>query len=320
MSTGKTVYFRFIFYSLFTGLLLLASWRLRPEETRLFFESWGLWREPILAGLCCGLLASGLGVYILLNRIVFISLGIAQGASFGIFLSFLVAGWFGISLSESPISLLAGLVVALGAALLFAWLRRGRRIPDESLIGFLYVGASGLTILIADRVAEGHHNIDDLLFGNAVAVTPFELKVIVGITVVLFAIHFFFRRQFLYTSADPEFMSVRGVSSRFWTLFLYFTLTLGITFNLKTLGSLPVFTLMVVPPLVSLKGAHGMREAFGISMFLGALIPPLGYYFSYLYSFPTGASLIAVACVYTLISFPEAKISSRLYGKARSRR
>lgn len=318
MSTGKTIYFRFIFYSLLTAAIVYTGYALKPEETRSFFESWGLWREPIFAGLLCGLLASGLGVYILLNRIVFISLGIAQGASFGIFLSFFIASYFGISLHESPISLITGLGVALLATLLFAWLRRARRIPDESLIGFLYVAASGLTILLADRVAEGHHSIDDLLFGNAVAITAFELKAMAGVTVLLFAAHFFFRREFLYTSADPEFMRVRGVPAKLWTLLLYFTLTLGITFNLKTLGSLPVFALMVIPPLISLKGAHGLREAFAISFLLGTVIPPLGYYFSFIYAFPTGASLIAVGCIYTLFSFAEARLGGRLYQRARA--
>ncbi len=303
MSTGKTIYFRFIFYSLITAGLIFAGYRLRPEETFSFFESWGLWREPILAGLLCGLLASGLGVYVLLNRIVFISLGIAQGASFGIFLSFFIAGALGISLHDSPVSLLTGLGVALLAALLFAWLRRARRIPDESLIGFLYVAASGLTILLADRVAEGHHGVDDLLFGNAVAVTAFDLKVIAGVTALLFAAHFFFRREFLYTSADPEFMRVKGVPAKLWTMLLYFTLTLGITFNLT---------------LISLKGAHGMREAFAVSVLLGAVIPPLGYYFSFIYAFPTGASLIAVACIYTLFSFAEGRVGSRIAARGRA--
>lgn len=319
MSTGKTAYFRFIFYSLITGLLIFSGLALRPTETALFTESWGLWREPILAGILCGLLSAWLGIYVLLNRIVFISLGIAQGASFGIFLSFLVAATFGFTLHESPLSLLAGLAVALAAALLFAGLRRGRRLPDESLIGFLYVAASGLTLLIGDRVAEGHHSIDDLLFGNAVAVGSTDLAIIAGIAGLLFLLHFAFRREFLYSSADPEFMAVRGLSSRFWTFFLYFTLTMGITFSLKTLGSLPVFALMVIPPFISLKAAQGLRESFLISLLLGASIPPLGYFFSYVFAFPTGASLIGVACLYTLASFIEAPLTRRLAERRRRR-
>jgi zinc transport system permease protein len=319
MSTGRTAFFRFIFYSLITGLLIFSGYALRPVEARLFVESWGLWREPILAGMICGLLSSWLGIYVLLNRIVFISLGIAQGASFGIFLSFLVAAAFGLTLQESPFSLLAGLAVALGAALLFAGLRRGRRLPDESLIGFLYVAASGLTLLIGDRVAEGHHSIDDLLFGNAVAVGSTDLAMLAGVAALIFLLHFAFRREFLYSSADPEFMAIRGLRSRFWTFFLYFTLTLGITFSLKTLGSLPVFALMVIPPFISLKAAQGLRESFLVSLLLGAAIPPLGYFFSYVFSFPTGASLIGVACLYTLASFVEAPITRRLGERKRGR-
>src|SRR5262249_5270588 len=95
MSTKKMVFVRFIFYSLLTGLLVAYGHHQRPEETRLFAQSWDLWREPLLAGMLCGFLSALLGVYILLNRIVFISLGIAQSASFGIFLSFFVASFFG---------------------------------------------------------------------------------------------------------------------------------------------------------------------------------------------------------------------------------
>jgi len=319
MSTGRTAYFRFIFYSLISGLLIFAGYALRPVESSLFTESWGLWREPILAGILCGLIASWLGIYVLLNRIVFISLGIAQGASFGIFLSFLVAAAFGITLHESPFSLLAGLAVALAAAFLFAGLRRGRRLPDESLIGFIYVAASGLTLLIGDRVAEGHHSIDDLLFGNAVAVGSTDLAILAGTAVALFLLHFAFRREFLYSSADPEFMALRGLNSRFWTFFLYFTLTMGITFSLKTLGGLPVFALMVIPPFISLKATQGLRESFLVSLLLGATIPPLGYFYSYVFAFPTGASLIGVACLFTIASFLEAPITRRLAERKRAR-
>lgn len=306
MSTTKMVTFRFIFYSLLTALLILLGAWLKPEEVQLFLTSWTLWREPLLAGILCGLLSAVLGVYILLNRIVFISLGIAQGASFGIFLAFFIAGFFGVTLGESVIPLSLGLIIALATTILFARLRRNRRLPDESMIGLIYVAASGLTILIGDRIAEGHHYIDNLLFGSAVAVSPSELKILLMVTLPLILIHYWFRREFLYVSADPEFMKIKGVKSGFWMTLLYFTLTLGITINLKTLGSLPIFALMVIPPLISLKRAQGIREAFWLSILLGIIIPPLGYFYSFLFSFPTGASLILVALLYTLASLLEA--------------
>jgi len=308
MFTKKTARFRYTFYSLFTLALIAMGPLFKRDSFELFFQSWNLWREPILAGILCGFLSSLLGVYILLNRIVFISLSLSQSASFGIFLTYFVAGLFGVSLADSPFAFVAGLVVALLTALLFVIFRKGKRLPDESLIGFIYVAASGLTIMLGDRISEGHHYVDDLLFGNSVAVSPLELKILCAFFLPLIVIHFLYRREFLFISADPEFMTIRGMKTKAWTLLLYFTLSLGITLSLRTLGSLPIFALMVVPPLIALKRAHNMREAFGVSLILGTAIPPLGYYFSFLFNFPTGASLIFISLLYLLASLLERSV------------
>ncbi len=305
MSIKKTVYFRFIFYSGLTAGLILAGFCLQPEETRSFFSGWILWREPLLAGIVCGLTSSLLGVYILLNRIVFISLAISQSAGLGILLALFLGGIYFHPLATSSWSFSVGLFFASLTAILFARLRKTRKVPDESIIGLIYVAASGFTLLLGDRVAEGHHNIDNLLFGNAVAITLGELEVLMGTGAGLVLLHWLFRREFLYCSTDSEFMRIKGVKAGFWITLLYFTLVLGITLNLRALGALPVFALMVIPPIISLRAAQGLREAFLLSLFIGVLLPPLGYYFSYLYSFPTGASLIAVGLIYLVAAFGE---------------
>lgn len=307
----KTAAIRFIFYSLFSFAFLAILYVLKPEAVAQFSESSFLWRDPIIAGSFCGLLLSILGVYILLNRIVFVSLSLSQGASLGIFLCFLALDLWGLHEVEATIPQIAGLILALLTAYLFAKFRKRSEYPDESLMGLIYVGASGLIILIGDRIAEGRHSIDTLLFGDAVAVTSHDLYLVLGIGIPLLLIHFIFRREFIYVSADSDFMSIRGVSSKFWMVFLYFTLTVAITLSLKVLGSLPVFALMVIPPFIALKRAKSMKDAFIVSAFLGISLPALGYFFSFLFSFPTGASIIAVALVYVVASWGEKFIFSR---------
>lgn len=301
----KTAAIRFIFYSLFTLVLLAVLIWLKPENTWQFWESSFLWKDPILAGSLCGLLLAILGVYILLNRIVFVSLSLSQGASLGIFLCFLALDLLGLHAAEATLPQLSGLAVALFTAFLFAKFRKRSSYPDESLMGLIYVAASGLIILIGDRIAEGRHSIDTLLFGDAVAVTHSDLQWTLYLAIPLLLIHFLFRREFIYVSADAEFMRIRGLSSKSWMVFFYFTLALAITLSLKVLGSLPVFALMVIPPFIALKKAKSMQDAFVISALLGILLPALGYFFSFLFSFPTGASVIAVALVYVLGSWGE---------------
>lgn len=302
---------RFIFYSLVTLLLFAGGWALKPDDALHFTQDWVLWYEPVLAGVVCGILAAVLGLYMLLNRIVFISLAISQGAGLGIFLAFFIGGLFGVSLAGSPFALLGGFVFASLTALLFASARKSVATTDESLIGLIYCAASGLIVFVGDRISEGRHDIENLLFGSAVAVTGRDLAVLSTAALVILMLHFLFRREFLYASADRNFLAIRGVKTRFWTVLLYLTLTLGITVSMRTLGSLPVFALMAIPPWIALRRSHGVWESFAVALLLGVAIPPLGYYLSFLYSFPTGASLIVVALIYVMAGLFEGVLCRR---------
>lgn len=330
--------YRFIFYSAVTLVLIGAGYGLAPQEARHFLHEFELWRDPVLAGVSCGLMLSLLGVYILLNRIVFVSLALSQGASFGIFLSFWISSFLGLSLQDAhlpakslsllspnpPFSILeyfksvfwsysffplfCGLLIALATAVLFVWVRRNRKFPDESLIAVIYIGAAGLVILMGDRISEGKHEIENLLFGDAVAVSLSDFKLVTVLMGVILTLHFAFRREFLYSSADPELMHVRGFSPKRWTMLLYITLTVAITAALKVIGSLPVFALLVIPALIALKQARELKDAFLIALWIGGLVPALGYYFSFIFSLPTGASLIFVGVLYLLLSLAEKRI------------
>ncbi len=302
----KMVVSRSIFYSVASLLIFAGMILAKPEAARHFWEDSFLWKDPILAGSLCGLLLSLLGVYILLNRIVFVTLAISQGASLGIFICFLVLDIIGFhSTHEFSFPLFSGFLLASLTALLFAKFRKQTEYPDESLMGLIYIIASGLIIMVGDRIAQGRHSIDTLLFGDAVAVSSQDVHLILALTIPLLLFHFIFRREFIFVSADSEFMKIRGLSSKTWMILLYFTLTLAITASLKILGSLPVFALMVIPPFIALKQTRSLKDAFFISMLIGTLLPAFGYFFSYLFSFPTGASLITVAVFYLILSGAE---------------
>lgn len=294
--------FRYSFYSLLTLFIVGILSFLKPEEAATFSQSWLYWHEPVLAGLICGILAALMGVFMLLNRIVFVSLAVAQGAGLGIFLSFFVAGFWGISIEESPIAILSGFAMASLTSLFFTRFRRkSRYIPDEVWIGLIYIFSSAFIVLIGDRIGEGHHHIDNLIFGSAVAITSGDLAFLASVTALVLGVQYVFRREFAYSSTDPEFMAIRGMKTRNWQTLLNLTLTLSITVSLKTLGSLPVFGMMLVPPYLALKNAGNLRDAFLTSLFIGMIIPPLGYYFSFLFDYPTGASIIFIAFVYCLL-------------------
>ena len=301
----KMVSYRFIFYSVLTLAIFWGGHLARPELSGEFLTSYELWREPILAGIACGLGCALLGIYILLNRIVFVSLALAQGSGLGIFLLFWTCALVGYHLDHAFLPFLSGLSMAVCFAVLFSWLRKKQTFSEESLIGLFYVISAGLILIVGDRITQGRHDLDNLLFGNAVAVLPQDLILIEVVVGVILLSHLLFQKKFIYVSADPIFMQTKGVATRAWMLFLYLLISLGITVSLKTLGALPVFSLMLIPPFIALRSARSIHGAFIISLLIGMFLPPLAYFYSYLFNFPTGASLILVSLFYLGASLAE---------------
>ena len=102
-----------------------------------------------------------LGLHVLLRKVIFVDLALAQIAAFGV----VVAFYFGYPPESIHSFAFAFGASAVGAAI-FSWTRmREQRVPQEALIGITFVIASAATILVADRAPEGAEHIKELLAG-----------------------------------------------------------------------------------------------------------------------------------------------------------
>jgi len=93
----------------------------------------------------CVLLASILGyfgIHVILRRVIFVDLALAQIAALGALVGFLRGHEPG-----SVASLVYSFCAALFGAAIFSWTRRRReRVPQEAIIGITFVVASALSI------------------------------------------------------------------------------------------------------------------------------------------------------------------------------
>jgi len=72
----------------------------------------------------------------------------------------------------------------------------------------------------------------------------------------------------------------------------------------RAIGAMPAFGLMVLPAMAGLRLARSMRTAYVVAMVLGTLAAGLGYYVSFRFAVPTGASMVALAGAFYLLSLP----------------
>ncbi|GAX62709.1 permease component [Candidatus Scalindua japonica] len=127
-----------------------------------FLTNLEFFKYSIACSVLVAMVCSFLSVYIVLKRIVFVSVAVTQVSSVGIAIA-LITG-----LNPTPISLF---FTFLGVVL-FSIRFSERRLSNESRIGIGFVVASAASILLVSKSAQGIHEIDDLLYGNILAATP----------------------------------------------------------------------------------------------------------------------------------------------------
>ena len=177
-----------------------------PEMSLLtFFNSWDLFGDSAMAGAVAGGLLGFLGVYVVLRRMVFLSAALSQTASLGIVVAFFLQ----ISLGVGFISPLLGALIATFTAIVALTLGVSPERRD-SMLGFVFLLGSSGTILLGTRIVQEIQDVQTLLFGTAVAVVPGDFKLLVGIAVVIGALHLAGWRGFVAVVFDSEDARVRG--------------------------------------------------------------------------------------------------------------
>jgi zinc transport system permease protein len=268
-----------------------------------FWAAFDLWRDPMIVALVSAALCGFVGVFIVLKRVVFVSAALSQMSGVGIALFFWLAATFGVDPHHPPLwanpSWFALAFAVLGAAL-FSLNLGHRRLAGESVIGLGYLVASSLVLIVLNspRIAQEAHEVNDLLYGNAVAVAPEQIRIMAGAACAVFLIHGLFHKELVFVSFDPEMAQTLGYRTRGWNLLLFTSIGLAISVATRAIGALPVFGFMIIPPAAALLLANRLRGAFILAVLFALAAAALGYYASFVFSLPTGASMVVVAALF----------------------
>lgn len=241
-------------------------------------------QHALIASLMIAAICSILGVYVVINRIVFVGAALAQVSSAGIALAFL--------LGLNPV--ITSLVLTLGGVALFG-LRGGEKgAPRDSLLGVAFVAAGAASILLLSKTGRGNEEVVYLLQGNILAVTLRQIYFMAGLFFCVAVMHYLFHKEFLFLSVDPEMARTQGFRVKTWNLLLYLTLGVTIALAIRSAGVLLVFSFLVMPPLFGLMAAKRLRAIFALSMVAALLSSFFGLYLSFIVDLPSAPSIVAL--------------------------
>src|SRR5213593_3091902 len=129
-----------------------------------------LW-APFLACLVLTGIHVYLGLHVLVRGVIFVDLALAQVAALGITVAFLAGHAI-----QSEAAYWYALAFTVGGSVLFSISRIHRApIPQEAIIGIVYVVSAAAAVLVVDRAPQGSEHIKQLLVGSILTVTLKEV-------------------------------------------------------------------------------------------------------------------------------------------------
>jgi zinc transport system permease protein len=250
-------------------------------------------RNALAAGLLVSVICGIMGTLVVVNRIVFLSGGIAHAAYGGIGLSFFL-GW--------PY-LVGTLGFSFTAAMVMAAVSLKAKHRADTIIGVIWALGMACGIILLDLTPGYNVDLMSYLFGSILTVPQSDLWImlIVGVLIGGFVICFY--KDLLAISYDEEFARIRGVPTRALYFALIGMLAVTIVMVIQVVGLILVIALLTIPPFMVEKYAKSLFQMMLGSSLLGAVFTVCGLWLSYAFDLTSGASIILVAGVAFFLFF-----------------
>ncbi|MGC9964932.1 MAG: metal ABC transporter permease [Syntrophobacteraceae bacterium] len=249
-------------------------------------------RNALLAGLLTSVACGIIGTLIVVNRIVFISGGIAHAAYGGIGLAFF--------LKIPPLAGAAGF--ALVIAMIMSGVTLNNKQRADTVVGVLWAVGMAMGIILIDLTSGYSVDLMSYLFGSILAVPRSDLFLMVLVDIGVLILVAAFYNGFLAMSFDEEFAKAMGVRVGVLYYILLGMIALSVIMLIRIVGLILVIALFTIPPFIAEKFCRSLKAMMVVSVFLNCLFSLVGLWFSYTLNLTSGATIIMVAATFFFAS------------------
>ena len=165
-----------------------------------------------------------------------------------------------------------------------AW---GTRVPQEALIGVIYVVAAAAAILLIDRAPQGAEHLKQILTGNILTSGLNDVVLIVPLYLAIGLLHWLWRSR------------LTGAGSLAWEFVFYATFGVVVTSSVAIAGVLLVFSFLIIPAAIGVMFADTLGRQLAIGWIAGIVTSAAALAASFAFDLPTGAAMVCAFGVVT---------------------
>ena len=235
----------------------------------------------VLVGVMCPLV----GAYAVTRNLAFIGDALAHAVLPGIVLGYMVG------INPAIAAVPTGIAVALLVRAVS--LRAG--LSSDTSIGILFATMFALGLVMLASSTTIRVNIEDLLLGQILAITPTGVYVSLGITVMVILGLFTFHHWLLFASFDPLGAQVNSTRANAADYAFLVMLALVVVIGIQAAGIILVMAMLVTPAATANLLVRRFVSIMMAAAALGTAAAITGLYVSYYFNLSAGPAMTLVA-------------------------
>jgi len=229
------------------------------------------------------------GCHVLKREIVFVDLSMAQLAALGATVAFIME----IEL-DTPESLAISILFVLVGGAFFTWTRSfTHRVPQEAVIGIVYIVAASAALLLSSFSVHGDEHLKTMLNGSILWTTWKDVIRQLAVSAIVAVLLGIYHKKIEEQSLSYRSLRTTGISSFWkWDFLFYVLLGMVIVFFIKTAGIFTIFTFLIIPATCAALFVDQLFKQFVAGSILAIAVSLIGLTLSFYLDLPTGATLV----------------------------
>jgi len=248
--------------------------------------------RAIIAGVGVALVAGPLGCYIVWRRLAYFGDTLSHAALLGIALALL----FQVNITMSVF------LVSVFVSLSLLTLQRRVTLSTDALLGLLAHSALAFGMVALSFMSWVRVDLMGFLFGDILAVTPFDIAIIWGGGLVVLIILMIFWRSLFAATVNLELAEAEGMKPEQANVVFMLLMAAVIAISMKIVGVLLITSMLIFPAAIARRFASGPEQMALLSALIGVVAVFGGLFGSLQWDTPAGPSIVVAASTFFIIT------------------
>ena len=215
--------------------------------------------------------------------------------------------------NAAPLAVAIPIVVA--AAFLLLRLSENSKIKGDAAIALISTGALAIGVMAISLSNGTNIDVYNYMFGSILAMSRGDVRLSVVLAAAVLTLYVIFYHKIFAITFDENFARATGVKAGWYNMLIALLTAITIVLGMRLMGTLLISSLVIFPALTSMRILKSFRSVVICSAVLSVLCFLIGIFFSYIWSTPTGASIVCV----NIAAFFVFWAASFLLGRQRNR-